>query len=248
MKRILIAGAFALAAGGQALAADLPPPVAPPPRAPATYIPMVSPVYNWGGIYIGINGGYGFGSSNNWTGTGAIGASTGNFNTAGGLVGGTVGFNYQMGGFVIGLEADGDWSDIKGSSVLGCGPLGAAAGIPAGITCQTSSTWLSTVRGRAGWAWDRILLYGTGGGAFGNVTATTVGSGFAATSNTEVGWTAGAGIEAAFAQNWTAKVEYLYVSLQNGTCVTACGSPTNPPAVSFKENLVRAGINYKFSF
>ena len=62
MKRILIAGAFALAVGGPALAADLPQPM-PPPRAPATYVPTTVPYYNWGGIYIGVNAGYGFGLS-----------------------------------------------------------------------------------------------------------------------------------------------------------------------------------------
>jgi outer membrane immunogenic protein len=248
MKRILIVGAFALLAGGQALAAALPPPVAPPPRAPAVYVPTTVPYYNWGGIYLGINGGYGFSSSNNWTGAGAIGASTGNFSTSGALVGGTIGFNYQTGAFVFGVEGDGDWSGFQGSSAGGCGALGVAAGIPAAVTYKTSSTWLGTGRGRLGYAFDRILLYGTGGGAFGNVTASTPGSGFGNNSSTDFGWTAGVGIEGALTQNWTAKVEYLYVSLANGTCTTACGSPVNAPAVTLKENLIRGGINYKFSF
>ena len=82
MKRILWAGAFAFVAGGQALAADLPPPVA--PRAPATYVPTTVPVYNWSGIYIGANGGYGFGTSN-WS--DPTFGSTGNFNTNGWLAG-----------------------------------------------------------------------------------------------------------------------------------------------------------------
>ena len=62
MKRMLIAGALAFVAGGQALAADLPPPMAPPPRAPATYVPAPVPFYNWGGIYVGLNAGYNFGT------------------------------------------------------------------------------------------------------------------------------------------------------------------------------------------
>ena len=83
-----------------------------------------------------------------------------------------------------------------------------------------------------------------GSGAFGNIKATTpLGS----NSNNEFGWTAGAGIEYALAQNWTAKVEYLYVSLQNGSCSTAvCGGGS--PTVSLNENIARAGVNYKFSF
>ncbi len=232
MKRILIAGAFALAAGGQALAADLPQPGPPPPRAPSTYVPVTAPGYNWSGFYLGINGGYGFGQSN-WTPTGFT--PTGTFSTSGFLAGGTLGANYQMGAFVLGIEGDGDWTNLSGS--ITC---------TGSVTCQTSSNWLATARGRIGYAFDRILLYGTGGGAAGNIKAyNSFTSG--TDSNTEYGWTAGAGIEFAFAQNWTAKVEYLYVDLANGACNASCPGFA-PVAVSFTESLVRAGINYKFSF
>ncbi|MGA3310344.1 MAG: outer membrane protein [Xanthobacteraceae bacterium] len=235
MKRILIAGALALAAGGQALAADLPQPGPPPtPRAPSTYVPTTAPVYNWGGIYFGINGGYGFGTSN-WT-PAAPFIPTGNFSTSGFLAGGTLGANYQMGAFVLGIEGDGDWTNLSGSVTC-----------TRGYTCQTSSDWLATARGRIGYAFDRILLYGTGGGAAGNIKAYNSASG-GTDSNTEYGWTAGAGIEAALAQNWTVKVEYLYVDLANGACTTSCPGGFAPVAVSFTESLVRAGINYKFNF
>jgi outer membrane immunogenic protein len=240
MKRILWAGAFALAIGGQALAADLPPPP-PAPRAPATYVPVAAPIYNWSGIYIGVNGGYGFGNSN-WS--QATFGSTGNFPTTGWLGGGTIGANYQFwGGAVLGVEGDWDWTNLNGSTSGGpCAPP------PAGITgCQTSSNWLATVRGRAGWAFDRVLLYGTGGVAFAPVQATALGTGLGTNSNTEAGWTAGAGLEFAFAPNWTAKAEYLYVDLSNGSCGTACGSPTPPIGVKFTENVVRAGVNFKFN-
>src|ERR1700691_332870 len=136
MRRILVAGALAFVAGGQALAADLPPPMAPPPRAPATYVPAPVPFYNWGGIYFGINGGYGFGSSN-WTATGG-GPSTGSFNTTGFLGGGTVGFNYQWAAIVAGLEGDLDWTNLKGSSSA-TGPCATA-----GTSCQTSASYLGT--------------------------------------------------------------------------------------------------------
>ncbi|MGA3310345.1 MAG: outer membrane protein [Xanthobacteraceae bacterium] len=239
MKRILIAGALALAAGGQALAADLPQPAPPPPpRAPATYVPTTAPVYNWGGVYFGINGGYGFGKSN-WTPTGA--ASIGAFNTSGFLVGGTLGANYQMGAFVLGVEGDIDWANLDGkSSTAYCSTILLGA-----TSCETKSNWLGTARARVGYAFDRILLYGTGGGAFGNLQAGMTGGNFS--SATEYGWTAGAGIEAAFAQNWTAKIEYLYVDFGNATCNGACGIGI-PTTVSLTESLVRAGINYKFSF
>ncbi|HXD13450.1 MAG TPA: outer membrane protein [Xanthobacteraceae bacterium] len=238
MKRILIAGAVALAAaGGQVLAADLPPAAA-PPRAPAAYIPP-PPVFSWTGFYLGINGGYGFGQSS-WTNPAFT--PTGNFNTSGFLVGGTLGANYQMGAFVIGLEGDGDWNNANGTTFLG-GGVGCFPG------CNTQSTWLATVRGRAGYAWDRVLFYGTGGAAFGDVQGAFGGLPFA--SGTQTGWTAGAGVEWAFLPNWTAKVEYLYVNLGNFSCpTTSCGAGAPPAAtsVSFNENIVRAGINYKFGW
>jgi outer membrane immunogenic protein len=232
MKRILWAGAFALVAGGQGLAADLPPPVA--PRAPATYVPTTVPYYNWSGIYLGINGGYAFGTSN-WSNP-AIGVATGNFNTNGGLAGGTIGANYQWGGAVLGVEGDWDWSNLNGTSnVVGCGP-----------GCETKANWISTVRGRAGWAIDRVLLYGTGGAAFAPVQAGFNGGPFQST--TQVGWTAGAGLEFAFAPNWTAKAEYLYADLGSFTCTVNCfGGAATPITVKFTDNIIRAGINFKFN-
>jgi outer membrane immunogenic protein len=235
MKRILWAGAFALAIGGQALAADLPPPP-PAPRAPATYVPVAAPVYNWSGIYIGLNGGYSFGTSS-WSNP-AAGLATGNFDTNGWLAGGTVGANYQFwGGAVLGVEADWDWSNLNGtSSIGGCGP-----------GCETKADWLSTVRGRAGWAFDRVLLYGTGGVAFAPIQTGFSGGPFQST--TQVGWTAGAGIEFAFAPNWTAKAEYLYADLGNVTCNSDCfaGTPPTPLTVKFTDNIIRAGVNFKFN-
>ncbi|HML07129.1 MAG TPA: outer membrane beta-barrel protein [Xanthobacteraceae bacterium] len=254
MKRIVIAAALALAAGGQALAADLPQPAPPPPpRAPATYVPTVVPTYNWGGVYIGINGGYGFGDSD-WTNS-AASTSTGSFSTDGFLIGGTLGANFQMNAFVFGAEVDGDWQDLKGNSGAACGTLGAGAA----FTCETKSEWIATARVRGGVAMDRVLVFLTGGGAAGNVQAgpsptAFTGGGATTNSSTEYGWTAGGGVEVAFTQNLTAKIEYLYVDLEHGSCTTACTYPTGstPPtvtpnfAVSFTESLVRAGVNWKF--
>jgi outer membrane immunogenic protein len=227
-RTFVLAGVLALLIGGEALAADLPQPAPPPPRAPATYVPAQAPYFSWTGIYIGLNGGGAFGQSN-WTDPTL--PPTGNFNVNGFLVGGTVGANYQMGSFVIGIEADGDWANFDGTT-------------PCGITvCETKSDWLATVRGRAGWAMDRVLFYGTGGAAFGNVQAAAGVLPF--NSTTQVGWTAGAGIEYAFTPNWTAKVEYLFVDLQNAGCAPAsCAGPAT--TVSLNENIVRAGVNFKF--
>ena len=215
MKRILIAGAFALSVGGPALAADLPPPPAPMPRAPATYVPAAVPYYNWGGFYLGINGGAAFGTVV----PGAPGVT--NFGDTGFLIGPTAGFNYQMGSFVFGLEGDWDYTTLSGT-------------IPV-VGGSYKSTWLATARGRIGYAWDRILLYGTAGGAFQNAQVPGVNS-------TQLGWTGGGGLEFAFAQNWTAKAEYLYVWLPT----VNLGLAGNNSKVN--ESVVRAGVNYKFNF
>jgi outer membrane immunogenic protein len=186
--------------------------------------------YNWTGFYLGINAGYGFGTSS-WS---AVPGTS--IKPTGFMVGGTLGYNYQVGSMVYGLEGDFDWSGVKGS--VSCG-----AGL---VNCETSNTWLGTFRGRLGYAFDRWLPYLTAGGAFGNVKATAsvpILGAAVSTSKTQIGWTVGAGLEYAFLSNWTAKIEYLYVDL---------GSFDTGPApfvnnVSFKESIVRAGLNYKFA-
>jgi outer membrane immunogenic protein len=229
MKRMVLAGLGALAAVtmmSAANAADLPRRHAPPPPAKApTYYEAP---YSWTGFYLGINGGAGWGQTN-WS--NSFGTADGD--VSGGLVGGTVGFNYQMGGLVVGLEGDIDWSDIRGST---------STGICAGGSCETRNSWLSTARGRIGYAFDRVMPYVTGGAAFGDIKATPAGLG--STTTTKTGWTVGGGAEFAIAGPWTAKVEYLYVDLGKGSCdVGVCGIPTD---VDFKTHLVRAGINFRF--
>jgi outer membrane immunogenic protein len=229
MKRILMIGALALASAAPAIAADLPPPSAPPPRAPAAYIPAPPP-FSWTGFYVGLNGGGAFGNSN-WT---APGGTTGNFNVDGGLFGGTLGANYQMGQFVIGAEGDYDWQNIRGS---------VTTGVCAAASCDTASNWLATFRARFGFAADRILFYGTAGGAVTDIKSSIAALNWG--SSTELGWTAGAGIEYAITDNWTAKVEYLFADFEKATCNTACGGVTNI-SVGLYENVVRGGVNYKF--
>jgi outer membrane immunogenic protein len=212
-----------LASSFSAQAADIPPPVYKGVRPVVAY-------YNWTGFYVGLNAGYGFGTS---TATGTI---TGSVKPKGALFGGTLGYNYQVGSLVYGIEGDWDWSGVKGS--VGC---------PAGIaTCDISNRWLATFRGRIGYAFDRWLPYFTAGGAYGSVKASysdpTVPISFS-TSKSQLGWTAGVGLEYAFLGNWTAKIEYLYVDLGNFTAGVAPLTST----VSFKENIIRAGLNYKFA-
>ena len=237
MTRVLVVAALGLAGLapgiiGPALAADLPQPA--PPQAPATYVPVVAPVYNWGGVYFGINGGYGFGSSE-WTNTANAAGSTGSFNISGWVAGATLGANFQSDAFVFGIDGDFDGTGITGTNTSAFCP----------IACQTKNSWLATVRARVGYAVDRVLFYGTAGGAGGNIRTGVSGGGF--DTSTEFGWTAGAGVEAAFADNWTARVEYLYVDLQNGTCssVGNCGFPAGD-TVKFSTSLIRLGVDYKF--
>ena len=200
---------------------------------------------NWTGVYLGVNGGYTYGSSD-WTDS-VTGTSSDYFSTLGFAFGGTLGADYQTGPWVFGVEGDGDWADSSG---FGTFTTTSTSSLCAG-GCLTKNTWLATVRGRAGYAFDRFLVYGTGGAAFGNIQASF--SLDPVSSSTEAGWTAGAGVEVAVAPHWSAKAEYLFVDLGNGSCTTDCAiqNPNGPPlipnvAVKFNESIVRAGINYKF--
>jgi outer membrane immunogenic protein len=241
MKRTLALVATILAISGQAGAADLPAPTQSPP-GPA--------IYNWTGLYVGVNGGWGDGISN-WTnncidctGSATPGGETGSFSVSGYLAGGTIGANYQIGPWVYGIEGDFDWTHLTGNSGSTCGGLSDAVPPPTG--CETESEWLATVRGRVGYALNNVLLFGTGGAAVSRIkTGLIPPSSF--DSSTEAGWAVGAGLEVGFAPNWTAKVEYLFVDLPNATCTTTtnCGAAAGS-TVSFNENLVRVGVNYKF--
>jgi outer membrane immunogenic protein len=223
MKRLLLSsvGILTLAAlANPAFAADLSRRYEPmPTKAP----PYIAQVYNWTGFYIGVNGGGGWGQSN-WD-------RTGDFDVSGGLVGGTVGYNWQTGPWVLGVEGDLDWSNINGNTFNGCAP-----------GCKTTNDWLGTARVRVGYAFDRFLPYITGGLAVGNMQ-TKLG-GIDAVDNTNVGWTAGAGVEFAVNNNWSLKAEYLYVDLGSFNCGVACGGVPNE--VSFTSHIGRAGINYRF--
>jgi outer membrane immunogenic protein len=226
---LFVGGAFLVGSTGQGWAADLPePPPPPPPRAPAAYMPFVAPVYNWGGLYYGINGGYGFGSSQ-WS--FPVG-TTSDFNITGWTGGATIGANIQADAFVFGVDADFDAMAIKGSTI--CSP----------VSCQTQDSWLTTVRARVGYAMDRVLIYGTAGGAFGNIQANTNGTKFQSTN--KAGWVAGGGVETAFADHWTARLEYLFVDLQNGSFTTVAPAIAGSDSVKFTTSLIRAGIDYKF--
>ena len=276
MKRILVVAVASIIAASRAFAADLPVRTGPPPA----YYPVAT-IYDWGGGYIGINGGYAFGQSE-WGSdplNPSSNSSTGNFHVNGGLVGGTMGVSGQFGAFVLGVEGDFDWQGVRGTSgstfctslIATSAPNTNVNGVitinapPAGLSCKTASNWLGTFRARFGYAWDRVLFYGTAGGAGANVE--TALNGLPYQNNAEWGWTVGAGLEWAVAENWTFKVEYLFVDLAgNATCNHgySCGydvaatsttvgtTTTTTPAVGssmavkLNENIVRVGVNFKF--
>jgi outer membrane immunogenic protein len=201
-------------------AADIPRPIYKGVRSVVAY-------YNWTGFYAGLNAGYGWGSST-WTVLPGIDMDPSGF--VGGL---TLGYNYQIGSIVWGLEGDINFSNVKGD--VTCAVV---------LTCETSNSYLITFRGRLGYAFDRWLPYLTAGGAYGDIKADVSAGGLAASaSESRLGWTAGFGLEYAFAGNWTAKIEYLYVDL--GSFDTGPSPIIND--VSFNENIVRIGLNYKFS-
>jgi outer membrane immunogenic protein len=233
MKRVgvgFLAFLSGLVVADKGFSADLP--VAPPA---AIYAPPRT--YDWSGFYFGVYGGYGFGSTS-WA---SSTFSTENFRTDGFLVGGTLGINYQVSRVVFGFEADGGWAGLKGSS--GDSVCGL---ITAGAVCQTEQTWLATFRARLGFAVNRLLFFATAGGVTGDVQAGVNPPGTFDTTN-GFGWTAGGGFEAALAENWTVKAEYLYVDLGNAACPTNCGALV-PATVPLTENLIRAGINYRLPF
>ena len=243
--RVFFVAALLVATASEALAADLP--QSPPPQAPAVYTPAPPAAYNWTGFYVGANAGYAFGNGNRTASiVGPItGTATGTGDINGAVAGGQIGANFQMNALVLGIEGDFDWSGQSVTNTYNC------------IGCTLNETiklpWIATVRGRVGFALDRVLFYGTGGVAFTDLSETLNGAccGGAATisqSSTNVGWTGGAGIEWAFAQNWSVRAEYLYVRFDN---ISLSGAfPAIATTISetgtLNDNIVRAGINFKY--
>ena len=221
MKRFTLmacAGLFAAAMACPSQAADI--------ARPAYKAPVYVAPFSWSGFYVGINGGYGWGDSD-WSSP----ITTGHPKPNGGLVGGTLGYNLQTGNWVWGIEGDMDWADIKDTDHTGTGLCGS-------LGCETDNRWLATVRGRIGYAFDRWMPYFTGGGAFGDVKMSTAAG--TSQTDTRAGWTVGGGVEWAFIGNWSAKLEYLYVDLNDST-FTITGIQNGN-----RFGLIRAGVNYHF--
>jgi outer membrane immunogenic protein len=207
MKKTILALTVAAvaAAAGAANAADL-------PRGPTPYYaPAPASIYNWGGVYAGLNLGYEWGKVTN-----------SDIFAPSGITGGVqVGYNWQNGNFVFGGETD---VQITGAD-------------DTFAPYKFSNPWFGTLRGRAGYAFNNILLYGTAGLAYGGLKGELAGVG---ENKTHIGWAGGIGMEVGFAPNWSAKAEYLYMDLND--------RPYSITGVNngFETNILRFGVNYHF--
>jgi outer membrane immunogenic protein len=225
----LVAACASPAAAGDRRAS----PQTPQPAAPATF--------DWSGVYIGANVGFGTASGTadrNIGGTVISGAAD-----IGGIIGGgQVGYNWQTGNIVLGVEADlqasgmlHDWSATDGATT-------------ADGTDKLS--WFSTVRGRVGYAFDNYLVYATAGGAFAtfDVSSTiTPPSGVSVPvswTQERLGWTAGIGTEVGFGDNWSGRLEYLFIDAGTFSGVDALS--TAPMRVQLTDHILRVGVNYRF--
>ncbi len=272
MKKVLFAALLAgTALATPALAADL-------SRKAPVYKAPPAPIFTWTGFYVGVNAGYSFGNDSDTVTTG-IGVANINavadaarpprvrLDREGFIGGGQMGYNWQFGpNWVFGIEADIQYSDIRDSvnaqtTLAVAGPAGTAAGTRNNLY-STEMEYFGTVRGRLGYAWDRTLLYATGGLAYGEITNsatfTGVAPGFATQfvgrrSGTETGYAVGGGIEHAFANNWSVKGEYLYYDLGDTNIAVlnvagpgGAGGPGYNARFRNEGHVVRMGLNYKF--
>jgi outer membrane immunogenic protein len=232
MKRILLTTVALLALGlaAPALAADLP--------IYTKASPAAAPAYDWSGFYAGAFGGYGFGNHNlnNATGPAGFANFTANYDSKGGLGGGEIGANWQSGNIVLGIEASLFGADIKGGDNFALG-----------WDDSTKLRWGGTLMARGGIAVDRLLLFFTGGWAYGALTHTNTNPGVAVDQfqATRSGLAAGGGIAYAITDNVIGKVEYRYLDL--GTFRR--DAPTNgvlPYNVANTYSTVLVGLDFKF--
>jgi outer membrane immunogenic protein len=226
---------FAASLSGVAFAADL----------PMKAVPSVAPLWNWSGFYVGGHFGYGWAFPEITDGT--SGARVGNPPRPRGILGGAqLGYNWQAGPWVYGIEGDFTWSDVKGSanSVATAGIMH-AAGLPDDY---------STITARIGYAAGRGLYYVKGGGAWMNerfrqISVTVPNCiGTACTgSNDTWGWTVSAGAEYAIDPHWSARLEYVYMDFPtNEHVVTSNGVSTNSFYLTRTFSLIKFGVNYRF--
>jgi outer membrane immunogenic protein len=249
MKRFLLASAAVAALATPAFAADLP--VATYPTKAPAYVAA----YNWTGFYIGANlgGAWARVTNTDLFSGGAVPFVNSSSSTISGVIGGgQLGYNWQTGNLVFGLEADIDGSGERGTSTTV---------IPGFGTDTVSNTVhaFGTARARVGFAADRWLWYATGGFAWQSVSfndAFTPAGGGTLTgisngNSTRGGYSVGGGIETALWGNWTGRVEYLYLDTGTWTTTTTglalpAGTTTVTNSVRTQNNVVRAGLNFRF--
>jgi outer membrane immunogenic protein len=251
MKKILLSAIATVVLSTSALAADLP--ARTYTKAP---VPMIAPVYDWSGAYVGINGGGGS-SHKCWdivnAAFGGIGPippfSEGCHNATGGTVGGQIGYRWQRSAFVFGLEAQGNWANFQGNNPSLFGPYGNRSQIDA----------FGLFTGQIGYAIDKTLLYVKGGGAVTSdkYTGYDIPSGAAGDRATETRWggVVGAGLEYAFASNWSFALEYDHMFMGTRDVSFYATGGTNPvPVGAFSRtdrihqdvDLFTARLNYRF--
>jgi outer membrane immunogenic protein len=208
------------------------------------------PPSSWGGCYLGIVGGGLSGSSQHISANAATSgvAITPKFNEGGGTAGGTVGCNYDLHGWILGVENDMSWANGRGSSP-DQPPFNLAA------VSHTDQKWLDSVRGRIGLVWERSwMTYVTGGAAFVGTSVNICNPGLALCANqsqVRTGWIGGVGLEYAIWTNLSVKFEYLHADFGSGryfTTPTSLGVGTIVTRdVELKDDLFRAGLNWRFT-
>ncbi len=231
--KLLLSFGFLTALSPVALAADLPP--APVYKAPAMVVART-----WTGLYIGGHVGY---AHDRYRSTDLVLGDTDTSTANGFIGGGQIGFNYQMGSIVVGVEGDYSWSNIKQETV---DPFLTGTG----ATATFKNNYFATAGGRLGYAWDPVLLYVKGGAAWSKDQfdyADALGTARGRFNHT--GWFVGAGVEwFLFNTNWTGKIEYDYLNFGeiNETLTTTGAITANPANVKLETHMVKVGVNYLF--
>ncbi len=243
--RILTTAITSLLMLGTASAADMRP-------VPYYKAPPIAATPSWTGFYAGVNAGGAWADGDlDFSVAGGPSFASINNSFAGVIGGGQLGYNWQFGSFVGGLEADFQGSNLKGSLTAPCPALVCA---PAALSAAYSQSipWFGTARARIGYAQDTWMIYATGGYAYANLeTSATATAGplvaSYAASELRSGWTVGGGIEVGFSPNWSAKLEYLYADFgSQRTTWAAFGIPLINDDARLTMNVVRAGVNYRF--
>ena len=245
MRNHLVACAVAIALPAAAWGADY------PVKAPPV-VPVAPLAYSWTGFYIGGNIGGAWAGNSGWTDS-ISGLAWNNGNNGTFIGGGQIGFNYQFGNFVLGVEADADWAANNSNNAVGV--VVPAVGT---IAISGNDRWISTLAARFGVAFDQVLLYGkVGGGWVGAdnfaITNVTTGTSIAGLNgSTNSGWLVGAGLEWGFAPSWSVKFEYDYLGLNSRTLTVPLGSPFLAGDVFTTGNrniqMAKVGVNYLFNW